>query len=200
MGITKIDICNQALFHLGLSTISDLDDSSDINSMGCKIFYDSALRKALRDHPWGFAKTEVRLSEESASEDYPSYLFAYQYPFDCAYILKIINPAGKHAEPVEYDVQVNHSRTGKVVLTDQPRAIMSYVAYIDDPNLYDSHFTEMLVYSLATSLAIKLTGDSAKLKNMAVAYQKAKDEARAIAANESYEKQEIYNNFLNSRN
>ena len=200
MGLTKIDICNQALFHLGLSSISDLDDGSDINAMGCKIFYESVLSKALRDHPWGFAKSELALTQEGDFMDYPSYHYAYQYPYDCAYILKIVNPAGKKSEPIEYDIQANKNRTGKVILTNQACAVLSYIVEIDDPNLYDSHFTEMLVYALATALALKLTGDTSKQKNMSIAYQRAKDEAKAVAANENYEKQELYNNFLNTRN
>ena len=198
--VCAIDICNQALFHLGVAAISDLDDGGDISAVACKLFYDSALRTALRDHPWGFAKTEVRMSPAENQDDYPSYNYAYQYPYDCLRPLSILNKNRKDSKKIEYDVQINHSRTGKVILTDQENAILSYIVFIDDPNLYDGWFVEMLVLCLASKIAGKLTGDTSKSKNMLAAYLQAKDQAQAVAGNENYEEPSFYNDFLQARN
>lgn len=197
--VCAIDICNQALFHLGVAAITDLDDGGDISAVACKLFYDSALRTALRDHPWGFAKTEIALSAAENPGAYPSYDYAYQYPHDCLRPLKIHCANRKEAKKIEYDVQINHSRTGKVILTDQASAILTYIVYIPDPNLYDGWFVEMLVLCLAAKIAGKLTGDTNKSKNMLAAYLQAKDQAQALAGNENYEEPAFYNDFLQAR-
>ncbi len=197
--VCPIDICNQALFHLGVSGISDLDDTGDISAVACKMFYDAALRTALRDHPWGFAKTEVALSLAAESGEYPSYDYAYQYPHDCLRPLRIHTDDRKKSRKIEYDVQINLARNGKVILTDEPEAILSYIVYIDDPNLYDGWFVEMFVLCLASKIAGKLTGDTTKSKNMLSAYMQARDQAQAIAGNENYEEQVFYNDFLQAR-
>ena len=197
--VCPIDICNQALFHLGVAGISDLDDSGDISAVACKVFYDAALRTALRDHPWGFAKTEVALSPAEGAGHYPSYTYAYQYPHDCLRPLRIHSSARKNSKKIEYDVQINHARNGKVILTDEAEAILTYIVYIADPNLYDGWFIEMFVLCLAAKIAGKLTGDTGKSKNMLAAYLQAKDQAQAIAGNENYEEQSFYNDFLQVR-
>ena len=197
--LNVVDICNQALFHLGVGAISDLNDGGDISAVACKLFYDSALRTALRDHPWGFAKTELALSL-AQEEHYPRYEFAYQYPHDCLRPLSIVSLVKNDHKKIEYDVQINHARTGKVILTDQSEAVLAYIVYIADPNLYDGWFVEMLVLCLASKIAGKLTGDTGKSKNMLSAYMKARDEAQAVAGNENYEEQHFYNDFLTARN
>ncbi len=197
--VCAIDICNQALFHLGVAGISDLDDSADVSALACKTFYDSALRSALRDHPWGFAKTEVALSLAEDTGGYPSYDYAYQYPHDCLRPLAIHTADRKKNRKIEYDVQINKSRTGKVILTNQPEAILTYIVYIDDPNLYDGWFVEMFVLCLASKIAGKLTGDTGKGKTMLNAYLQARDQAQAIAGNENYQEQVFYNDFLQVR-
>ena len=151
------------------------------------MFYDSALRTALRDHPWGFAKTEAALSLDENSGDYPSYTYAYQYPYDCLRPLNIHNDNRKNTKKIEYDIQINKSRTGKVILTDQPNAILTYIVYIDNPSLYDEWFIEMVVLCLASKIAGKLTGDMNKTQSMLAAYIQAKEQAQAISGNENYE-------------
>lgn len=197
--VCAIDICNQALFHIGIAGISDLDECGDVSALACKMFYDSALRTALRDHPWGFAKTEVALSPVENSEVYPSYDYAYQYPYDCLRPLGIHSEDRKNSKKIEYDVQINHARNAKVILTNQSGAILTYIVYIDDPNLYDGWFVEMFVLCLASKIAGKLTGDTNKSKNMLAAYLQAKDQAQAIAGNENYEENTFYNDFLHAR-
>ena len=199
MNTTIIDICNQALFHLGLSMISDLDDKSDICSIACKLFFDRVLRKSLREHPWDFAKCEVALSPAENPELYPRYEYAYQYPKDCACIHKIVNPSGNDAKKIEYDVQISHCRTDKVILTNEPNAVLAYTVYTDDPSLFSDNFVEMLTYALAAAIALKLTGDENKLKNMSTLYLQAKDTAQAVDGNETYEEAIFYNPLLKCR-
>ena len=197
--MTRIEICNLALLHLGLSLISDLDDSSDVSAVVCKMFYDTALKTSLRDHPWGFAKTEVALSPASNPDAYPSYNYAYQHPKDCLRPLRIYNDNRKNEKKIEYDVQINSERTGKVILTNKEKAILTYVVYVDDPNLYDPWFVDMLALCLASKIATKLTGDSNKAKNALTAYIQAKDEAKAVASNENFEEQDFANDYLSAR-
>ncbi len=197
--MTRTDICNLSLLYLGIASISDISDTSDVSATTCSKAYDTALRTALRDHPWGFAKAEEALSLDTDYDQYPSYDYAYQYPKDCLRPLKIYNEDKKNSKKIEYDVQINKTRTGKVILTNKEEAILTYIVYIDDPNLYDGWFIEMLARCIASMVAIKLTGDSAKAKYMLEAYTQARDEAQTVSGNENFEENVFYNDYLQIR-
>ena len=198
----EVDICTRALMHIGLAGISDLDDASDVSAVTCKKFYDSVLRKALRDHPWGFAIATIALTLEPDQELYPhpDFRYAYQYPHDCLRPMQILNPRGRDAKNIEYLVRVNASRTGKVILTKEEQAILEYVAYIKDPNVYDDSFVEMFEYLLASKIVTKLSGDTNKIKICKAMYDETKEDAKANASNESFEEEHFYNDFIQARN
>ncbi len=198
MDSIEVNICNQALSHLGRSSITDLDDSSDKNARACSQAYKQALCCALGDHPWGFAKAEIPLSP-AGGKPYPRYDYAYQYPKDCLKPIKILNPLGKKAKKIEYDIQIDHTRTSKVILTNESAAILSYIVYTENLTLADPWFVEMFIYALAMRICMKLTGDKNQWQLMSQAYKEAKAKAQAESGNASYEEPYFYNDMVEDR-
>lgn len=61
MNLSKIDICNLALAHLGQASINAISDENE-RARKCKLFYDVALGETLRAHPWKFAENTAPLA------------------------------------------------------------------------------------------------------------------------------------------
>ena len=191
---TMIDICNRALFHVGANLITDID-SSDESAVACRLFFEQSLRKALRDHPWGFALTAIPLSPLATQGTVLNlnYTYAYSYPFDCVYPVEIVNPRGREDKTIEYKVQ------GNAILTNEPDAVLSYVAATSASNVKDESFLEMLEYLLAAKIGLRLTGNADKVKYLEAKYKELRDEAEARSSNESFEEPKFYNSFIEVR-
>jgi hypothetical protein len=105
---------------------------------------------------------------------------------------RIMRNQGAHPSPpfVISTDQDSAGNTIKVILTNLEQATIIYTADIEDPNMWDTEFTEAFVYILAARLCGPLTGD----KNLTKIYlQEARDailQARLVDSTESPAKPE----------
>ena len=77
--VSKIDICNLALAHLGQEPISSLTQE-DERARRLNLFYEPVKAEVLRTHNWAFATVQeplIRLEDPSAAP----YPYLYQYPW-----------------------------------------------------------------------------------------------------------------------
>ena len=207
MVTSKVQICNMALQAAGTrSSIASLDeDSTEANA--CAAQYDAALEAALQAAHWNFARKQLALTllkDATTSPPGPvpePWLYEYAYPSDCVqarYIVPQImsEPGlGPSAAPnpfwtgptvrflVSSDVDANGNDI-KVILTNQPQAVLVYTKRIVNVGLYDGQFVQALANYLAALITLGLTGDRARRD---AAFKIANDtitQARASNGNE----------------
>jgi hypothetical protein len=157
--ISQVEIVNNALIHLGKSTIEAMDDGSP-EAEKMDAVYNSALKAALRAAPWQFAK-RVQYLGEIADEEDEFYDYLYQYPSACLNILSVYSEGTDRTKVITEDYKLRQSPdTGqKAIATNIEDALIEYTTLVTDPNFFDSLFVDLLALELAERTAISLTGN-----------------------------------------
>lgn len=150
---SEIGICQMALDHIGARQINSLTDQCQ-EARACSRLYASARDQVLRDHPWGFAERRRRLALLTPPNLH-GYLYAYEYPTDCFHAREIF--AGAYLKPIEFRVARLDEGYPKLILTNEPDAILIYTAHVTDADGFDSAFAAALSWRLAADLAMPLT-------------------------------------------
>lgn len=181
---TKYDICNMALSEIGTqSTIASFTEQSN-EAIQCALWYDTMRRRLLRAAQWGFARTQVTLTQladavPDQTAPYP-YLFSYAYPSDALKIRYILaTPLTTTGAPppdliVSPSTWFTPSRANRfiianqVISTVQTKVILTNVGWVNVvPNtgaigVYTQDvedvglMDEMFIGALASALAYKL--------------------------------------------
>lgn len=188
----EVAICNRALKLIrdaGQITSIDPSDGS-AQADACADLYPAVRDKLLREHAWGFATTRRKLTAVQSTTTVFEY--AYQYPGDVSHVLLVQpeepvsdngdiawNGGGYMQRPVQgYRAKLRHvverdERSRLVIRTNEPNAELKYVKRVTDTKLFDAMFTDALVYTLASELALALIGGSRGEKLAAGLMQKA---------------------------
>ena len=196
MALSEVSICNLALSHLGLFTITALTDNNQ-EARKCALYFDYGRDFVLRDFPWNFAEKRLSLTEDETIEPI-GYDFAYVYPTDCIDARLIYNEVAG-GEPIKFVINVNEDLDAKHILTNEEDAILIYTARVEDVTLFDPSFDLAFSYYLASLLAIPLTGDPSKQQAMIQIYSAYMNAAEAANASESESFQEVTNPFIAAR-
>lgn len=168
---SEVQIAKLALQHLG--------DRYDITSLSeatpeaeqVNLVFDDVRDMVLRSHPWKFAVKHT--SPTALAGTVPSiWDYMFQYPSDALKILNVVNPLGRTASPIKFDILLNSSDV-KVIVCDEEEPEFSYISQVTDTSLYDPSFVMALSFRLAQYLAMPLTGDLQIMQTM-----------RAMAENE----------------
>jgi len=175
---TSLDICNRALSMIGTrSSISSMTEDSPEARM-CSLHYDNTLTSILRVHNWSFARRQASLALLGAATGTPEnadgsgtlsldpYLYKYAYPLDCLRTRSIYQPASA-GTAIPYLISSDQDDAKNdilVILCNQPQAVMVYTAMIRNPDLWDNEFSDAMVASLASDLAMPLTGSESLIK------------------------------------
>ncbi len=149
MGMTVVDVCNQALARLGAEKILGLDDGSK-GARFCRLFYEQTRDEVLRSHPWNFAMKREVLSR-LVDEPVFGWKRQYQLPPD---FLRLVQLNGF----AETEAARNSEIEGNTLLCDEDEAQVRYVRRMEDAGLFDPLFAEALAMKLASKLAQPLTG------------------------------------------
>jgi hypothetical protein len=144
-----IDVCNRALDKLGQNPITSLDDGNKAANL-CTRSWPIVRDQVLREHPWNFA---VKRKILSPSTTLPEWGFAYQHPLpsDCLRLIEIYNMSSD-----EYVVE------GKYILADTDKVYIRYITRIEDPNIYDALFVDLVALRLAFEMVEGLTQSTTK--------------------------------------
>lgn len=206
--MNEVDICNQALSHLGVNNIQAITEPSK-EARQCKLFYPIARDAALEAHDWDFARKRLLLALSTATVT--DWNFVYQYPTDCLKARKILDETGAYTGTV-LDIETDlYAPTGqvefecaviensRVILTDKEIAELVYTMKITDANLFSPMFINSLALILAANLAVPLKGKSDLQKSFLQQYQLQVASAKAADANQSYKKPDSVSDFARAR-
>ena len=173
--MSKIDICNMALAHLGQEPISSLRQE-DERARRCNLFYAAVKKEVLRTHNWGFASRIAALSLLAKKEG-PSSLYTYAYPQDCLFLRRVFGE-GRGLSKTPFKEVFDQDLHCRVILTPIAQAKAEYTRDILDENLFDPAFTKAFSLALAADLAVALTGDQTLAQQMLQKYSWTLEEAR----------------------
>ncbi len=162
-----LDICNLALARLGDdATVSSLEPpEGSQQAEHCARFWPLARDTALASHEWGFATKAVTLAQLSAPP--VGWRYAYTLPPDHIKTIRVLGPA---VDDSNYEMTAA-SDDVTVLLTDQPQALLVYVARIQDAVRYPALFVDALSWLLASHLAGPLMKGEAGAQAAQTAYQ-----------------------------
>lgn len=183
---STIQIINSALARLAANPIISLTDGSKEQITAVNLFEIS--RKAvLRDHPWNFAIKEAeapRLADQTPFD----FTYAYQLPADCVRLLSV-RDAG------DYKVQ------GRKILTNADRCLITYVSDVQDTELFDPSFTDLMAQRLAADMAYPIVQSQVTADSMFTIYERKLQKARFVDASEDVQEPlgGHYSGFLGAR-
>lgn len=160
---SQVDICNQALSHLGDSaTVSSIDPpEGSAQAEHCARFYPLTLATLLEMHTWSFATSRASLA--LVTNPSTTWAYAYASPNQALSILSILasdaandyaTPSAKGGQPTpqQFVVEVGSDGT-EIILTNQAYAVARYTRLVNDPAKFSALFTEALTWLLASKLA-----------------------------------------------
>lgn len=181
--VSKIDICNMALAHLGQEGISSLTQD-DERARRIHLFYEPVKAEVLRTHNWAFAAVReplVLLEDPSA----PSFPFLYQYPADGLFVRKVFaGQAGR--KPCEFKEVYRRRINQRAIQTPAPQAVAEYTRDVQDASQFDPAFVKAFSLALAADLALTLTGDEALSRLLLTRYAQVLEEARRSNMSEGF--------------
>lgn len=191
MGTTRIQVCNQALAHLGIGKrIADVDERS-AEAEALKLFYEDAVDELLRDHDWPFARKKAALVEVTDSTDdaHPdaNWTYAYRYPADCLKALRIDSGVRTDYRQARVSFDLMADTQGTLIMCDKEEAELEYSSTdARNPARWNSDFALCLAYRLAAYIAPMLTkGDPFKIGQVSMTFfRMSRSKAEANAANE----------------
>lgn len=179
--VTEVSICNMALSRLGAgSFISSLDEKSNEARLA-SLNYTPARDETLAAYPWPFAmrrKTLAALDEEPPA----GFSAVLTYPSDCLFPRALLGAGGA---PLRFETGLSASAERRVILSDEPAAVLAYTARVANPALFDPLFTLALSVKLAGALAPALTGKVELAAFFDQAFRNLVLEAEAASANSS---------------
>lgn len=200
---SEVDISNMALSHLGdTGTVSSINPpEGSAQAEHCQTFYPIARDSLLEMHAWGFATKRVSLAQ-LATNPASSWLYAYLAPSDSINLIAILpvdalddlssgleiyseEAAGTYY-PRPFIAETN-SAGDQIIYTNEPSAVLRYVATVTDPTAFSPLFTLTLSWHLASLLAGPiLKGDvgAAEAKRCAAIAEKLMGKATVSDAND----------------
>jgi len=157
MAVTKVQICNMALTHIGIKQlISAITDDNEEAAM-CNLHYDSALETALHEADWGFARRRYTLVAEAGTPPDP-WSYQYQWPTNCIRVLRIDDELLRRrveSRP-QYRFETNGSGA-RIIYTNWADAVVIYTYNETDDQIYTPAFSYYLSWVLAARIAGPLT-------------------------------------------
>jgi hypothetical protein len=171
-----VEICNRALQKLGAARITSLTQDTP-NARSCNVAY-NVLRKAeLRSHPWSFA---IKRAELAADATAPSWGRANSFTLPSDFLRLMDDYPEDNMNNKDWQIE------GKKILTDDDAPLyIRYIYDVEDPNEFDSLFSEALSSKIAMELCEEITQSNSKLQAVSEMYKAAIREARRINAIEN---------------
>ena len=172
-----VDICNQALSHLGDSaTVASIDPpEGSAQAEHCARFYPMALAALLEMHPWAFATRRIALAQ--VANPSTTYAYAYALPSNTVNLIAVLAPdatddysSSMQTSAQAYDNSYARNSTGgsytpqdfspeiddqgnDIILTNQADAVLRYTLLATDTTKFSPLFVECLGWLLASKLA-----------------------------------------------
>lgn len=165
----ETDICNLALDHLNITSITTITNPTDKVGKTCDRWYDNTRKAALRMHTWNFA---IKRAQLAMLTTVPLHGYSTQYELPSDYIR--IVAIGDLNQYKDYAIE------GSKLLLDETNTGSLDIRYVYDNKsveTFDPLFVELLSLELAFNLSFPLTGNL----NMQRSLQVLRDEKRREA-------------------
>ncbi len=176
---SKLDIVNLALVKLEIGQTLQSLDVDDPHARRATAHWDLTLDCVLREHPGNFARTEMALALLALEPVYHTH--AYAYPSDCLQVIKLTRMGSPRAEAYE----IGRVEGVKAILADIPEAGAVYIARIDDPVQFSSHFADAVSWRLAANMSLAVQASAERFQSAMQAYAAILAQARYYDARES---------------
>jgi len=197
--VTKVDICNLALSHLGMNAITSLtEDNPSVRA--CNYFFDPSRDAVFSDYKWPFANVAEALVGVTDTVLQLEWQYIYVYPTQAAAVWTVYNEStikSKDTEEFEVAFQVVNNR--KVICSNNITAYAEYTYKVKDTTIFSPNFVILLSLRLASSMAHSLIGDVEVGKDLLTSYTNAVSEAKRISYNERKKKPYQTSAYVNSR-
>jgi len=194
-----VDIYNRALSACGIeSGVSDPNENSR-EAATCRLWYPFVRDNVLASAPWPSVRTYARLARVATRDENaiwvngdpnPRYLYAYAPPSDLLHPYHLQSYA-----PFSFDL-VGTTRSFSM---NEETPILHYNARVEDVSLWETKLAHAVTHTLATYLAIPLTGRSERLQQNAQLAFAAVEEAQTMAANSFQQKEENMPDWFTAR-
>jgi hypothetical protein len=165
MAITSNDVANRALAQIGnqLSVSGQWPSFTGSGSAAgaCNTLYQSVWWMLLREQDYEFARAVAALTVTGQTPIAP-WNFAYLYPSDCLKVRQVTpeSQSANDPQPVYWTVetQVLSGVPTRTIQCSEQNAQLVYTTSAVTESEWDSSFTEVVVRTLASELAIALGG------------------------------------------
>ncbi len=194
--VSKLDICNIALAHLGQEPISSLGQE-DERARRCSLFYEPVKKEVLRTHNWAFAGSQISLAllAGNSEEEWP---YMYAYPQDCLFLRRVFAP-GPQGRNGAFKEVYNQDLHARVIFSGIEQARAEYTRDVKDESLFDPAFVKAFSLALAADLAVALTGDSTLARTVLQKYTLVLEEARRSNMSENFDIRRADSAFVEAR-
>lgn len=156
-----VQLCNMALSHIGadarVTSITPPDGS--VEAGHCETFYDIARTELIETGNWAFTLKRVALAPVDNVST--GWAYAYAKPSDCLraqrvpvsrFGVTVFDQDEVKAEPTDRS-GADFDLEGDVLYTNQPDAVLLYVADVTDTSRFTPSFVSALSYNLAAYIA-----------------------------------------------
>lgn len=141
-----VDICNMALYAIGETTITSLEDGTKA-STACNALWVPTRDYIQSCHPWSETMKRATLTASATSPNH-EWTYAYTLPSD---YLALIELYEHDAGDSDYVVE------GGYLLSDETSAKIIYIAKISDTTKWSTELVEAVRLKLAMELCIPLS-------------------------------------------
>lgn len=170
---SEVEICNRGLQLVGASRISALSDDNP-RAQECNLAYNPGRLAELRANRWAFAIDRETLPADATSPSFGR-ANAFALPSDC---LRLLPP---YPEDNEWDL--DWQIEGRKIYTDDDAPLkIRYIKDVDDANLFDPLFREMLAARVALAVCEPLTQSNTKIARINRMYEDMLREAKRANA------------------
>lgn len=109
------------------------------------------------------------------------WLYEYQYPANCITPLQVKSPLGVLPiwRPRARPFRENFSASGRTILTNEPAAILIYIAVVSDPDAWHNEFTEMMIMALAKKVEAEVMPQQAAHRRQQEQQQQERQDGNA---------------------
>lgn len=148
--MTKVEICNAAIFDIGGAVINSLEYPYESKEAEvCDASFDSTVLELLSDFNWSFALTSASLVLTDIPEKL-GFEYAYLLPGD---LLKLVEIFNENSNRIAYKIIKHPTSTTQVMLTNKESVSISYITNILS-NV--ENFNPLFTRTVSTLLAVKL--------------------------------------------
>lgn len=197
MSVSKIDIANMALTHLGMNGITSFTQNNP-SAIACNTFFVPTRDEVLGESQWPFARVSEALA--LTNEEVLGWDYCYLYPVKAAGVWNVYDEAtvNKKGEQ-EFEVVYIPDSNIKVICSNLASAYADYTYKINDTSLYNNKFIMAFSYRLAAAMAHTLTGSAEVGLKLMDIYNALISEAKRISGSEKKKKPNQVSSYQESR-